>query len=168
MFSNHYEVDNLVQQVLLSQDTRTAQQILMYLFTDCIAALEQEPQNLQLYTRAYTVIQAYCTLGLPWQPQFTAFLSQVNLPEPEQAALRCKPTRQALSQLIQWHTCRKNPLQPNKQELVQAIYEICSQPCKQRDTYMFCDGKHSYKLYYAQNIWHWQDVRKQLTWKLQS
>lgn len=159
-------VNNYIQQVLLSQDTRTAQQLLTDLFTDCMNTLEQEPHNVQRCADAYAILQAYCKLGLPWQQSFTDFLHRAELPRPEPTELCCKPTKEALQKLILWHTCKKNPLLLNKQELAALVYEIVHSTAEQKYNYVFTDEKHIYRLYYAQNSWHWQDVRKQLTWKL--
>ena len=159
-------VNNYIQQVLLSRDRRTAQQILTDLYAECITALEREPQNIQLCTAAYAIIQAYCKLGLPWQEQFNAFLDKVQLPHPEQEELCCKANKEALRQLIIWNSCRKNPLLPNKQELIALVYEMITGNTGTPHGYTFADGTHRYRLYYVQKSWYWQDVHKQLTWKL--
>lgn len=158
-------INNYIQQVLLSQDTRTAQQMLTDLFTDCMNTLEREPQNIQQCADAYAILQAYSKLGLPWQQQFNDFLDRAELPRPELTELCCKPTKEALQKLILWHTCKKNPLLLNKQELAALVYEIVHSTAEQKYNYVFTDEKHIYRLYYAQNSWHWQDVHKQLTWK---
>ena len=49
-------VNNYIQQVLLSRDTRTAQQMFTDLFAECITALEREPHNIQLCAEAYAII----------------------------------------------------------------------------------------------------------------
>lgn len=159
-------VNNYIQQVLLSQDTRTAQQLLTDLFTDCMNTLEQEPYNIHLCANAYTMIQVYCKLGLPWQEQFNDFLNRAQLPQPEREELCCKPTKEALRKLILWNSCRKNPLFPSKQELIELVYEIINSTADTQHGYTFADGTHDYRLYYVQKCWHWQDVQKQLTWKL--
>ena len=114
-------VNNYIQQVLLSRDTRTAQQMFTDLFAECITALEREPHNIQLCAEAYAIIQAYCKLGLPWQEQFTEFLHKAQLPCPKRDELCCKATKEALRKLILWNSCRKNPLLPNKQELITLV-----------------------------------------------
>ena len=158
-------VNNYIQQVLLSRDRRTAQQMLTDLYAECITALEREPQNIQLCADAYAIIQAYCKLGLPWQEQFNTFLDKAQLPQPEQEELCCKATKEALRQLIIWNSCRKNPLLPNKQELTALVYEIITGTIATQHGYTFADGTHVYRLYYVQKSWYWQDVQKQLTWK---
>lgn len=161
-----HTVNNYIQQVLLSQDTRTAQQMLTDLFINCMDALVQEPHSVQLCADAYAILQAYCKLGLPWQQWFTSFLEQTELPWPEPTELCCKPTKDALQKLILWNACRKNPLLPNKQELVALVYEIVHSTADKRCCYTFSDGKHRYWLYYIRPYWHWQDMQKQLVWKL--
>jgi len=158
-------VNNYIQQVLLSRDTRTAQQMFTDLFAECITALEREPHNIQLCADAYAIIQAYCKLGLPWQERFNDFLNHVELSYPEREELFCKPTKEALRKLILWNSCRKNPLLPNKQELITLVYEIITGTRGTQHGYTFADGTRSYRLYYVQKSWYWQDMHKQLTWK---
>ena len=158
-------VNNYIQQVLLSRDTRTAQQMFTDLFAECITALEREPHNIQLCAEAYAIIQAYCKLGLPWQEQFTEFLHKAQLPCPKRDELCCKATKEALRKLILWNSCRKNQLLPNKQELITLVYEMITGTAGIQHNYTFADGAHRYRLYYVQKSWYWQDVHKQLTWR---
>ena len=162
----HNSVHNYIQQVLLSQDTRTAEQLLTDLFLDCIITLKHEPHNIQLIATAYTIIQAYCKLGLPWQQQFTDFITQAKLPRPTLEELCCKPTKESLRKLILWNTCHKNLLQPNKEELVALVHEIIKSTSVVDHCYTFIDGIHHYRLYHIHPYWYWENIHKQLTWKL--
>lgn len=172
MLPSYEDVQNLKQLILLSQDSRTAQQILLDLLSPCMAELEHGFCYPQLVIKILSIIQVHCEFGLSWQEQFSTcfklihteglyeqFMAQVNL-----QAMQCHPTKQSLSQLIQWNPCRKNPLLPTKQEVVQVVYLLChtisTKPC----IYHFNDEQHSYCLYWQNNRWYWKDCYKQLTW----
>ena len=175
MLPSYEDVQNLKQLILLSQDSRTAQQMLLDMLSPCMTELEQGLCYPQLIARTLTIIQVYCEFGLAWQQQFTACfewiqdneLYQQFMAQIDHSAMQCRPSKQALAQLIQWQPCRQNPLVPIKQEVVQVVHQLChSLPAVQR-VYWFDDGRHSYRLYRQNSCWHWQDLHKQLIWTIQ-
>lgn len=174
MLPSYEDVQNLKQLILLSQDSRTAQLMLLDMLSPCIAELEQGVCYPQLVRKMLTIVQVYCEFGLPWQPQFTACFKQMHVDELyeqfmaqiDRSAMQCRPTKQALAQLIQWQSCHKNPLLPIKQDVIQAVHQLYhSAPAVQR-MYWFDDGRHSYLLYRQNGCWYWQDLHKQLIWIL--
>ena len=175
MLPNYEDVQNLKQLILLSQDSRTAQQMLLDMLSPCMAELEQGLCYPQLIARTLTIIQVYCEFDLPWQTQFSTCFEQMHvdglyeqfIARIDHFAMQCRPSKQALAQLIQWQPCRQSPLLPIKQEIVQAVHQLChTAPAVQR-MYWFDDGRHSCRLYWQNGCWHWQDLHKQLIWTIQ-
>lgn len=171
MLPERQEVDNLKQLILASQDNRSAQQILLDMLRYYDVLWQMNPQNYALTAQILTVIQAYYEFSLPSLPQITAFLSKLDGVNTQQflqqinvTAMQCKPTMQTLRQLLRWQSCRKNPLLPSKNELLEVVYQLCRQPAN-HTTYHFMDEKHHYCLYWQQTCWQLKDCHKQLVWQ---
>lgn len=175
MFPDHSDVQNLKQLILLSQDNRTACQILLDLLNPHILELEKGFHYPQLITKILTIIQASCELGVSWQEQYTIcfdyfddgtilehFLNRIDT-----SCMDCTATKQNLNQLIDWKYCFQNPLLPIKQEIVQVVYQLChTKPLKSSHIYWFDDGRHRYMLYPQFDHWCWHNCPKEVTWKI--
>ena len=172
MLPSYENVQNLKQLILLSQDSRTAQQMLLDMLSPCIAELQQGQCYPQLVAKTLTIIQVYCEFGLAWQQPFTTCFDLIQddelyrqfMAQLDYTTMQCRPAKQALAQLIQWQPCHKNPLLPLKQEVVQVVHQICHSTPAVQPMYWFNDGRHSYRLYRQNGCWYWQNLYKQLIW----
>lgn len=174
MLPCYEDVQNLKQLILLSQDRRTAQQMLLDILSPYIMELQQGHCYPQLIARILTIIQVYCEFGLAWQRQFTTCfeliqddkLSRQFIAQLDYTTMQCRPTKQALAQLIQWQPCHKSSLVPIKQDVVQVVHQLCHGISAVQHMYWFNDGRHSYRLYRQNGYWYWQNLHKQLIWMI--
>ena len=171
MLPSRSAVDNLIQVVLHAQNHCSAQQVLLELLQYYYNQWQQTPQP-NIARQVLTTLQAFCELGLGWQNQFDQLLAAMQLQHLQQpfwqqidfSAMIQKPTYSNLAALLRWRSCRQNPLQPNKKELVALLHSICQTTPGKQYQYTFYSSQHIYLLYWQTEHWHLQDCSKQVTW----
>lgn len=166
-------VYHLKQLVLLSQDTRSAENILLSMLKYKVSLLLKSPDAYTLKTDVLTIVQVLLEFDIPAK-RFQSILSplpcgvsdqwkQIFLQHIDYRAMHIKPNHQNIRKLLRWTACRKNPLALSRAELEKLIYAIVHTPPTQT-IYTFEEGQYAYALYELGMNWHLHDCKKSLTW----
>lgn len=166
------KIENLKLLVLYSQDDRTAKQMLADIIHYNYLLLNEDPTSSAITLDILTAMQVFYEFELEWDDDFDSLLESLQV-DPDDFkqqlnghAMHLIPSYKNLQKLFIWHDCRKNPLLPNKKEVLAVIYQICRTSPNYLITYHFDDGKHTYRLSWKKNGWELHEQNKSLTWYL--